>query len=139
MDCNPSKKLIPFLFFNPYYYMSINKNSIIFNNSQDFDDDDFDTTDKNNHFTTTVHFHLRKDGKKSSTIISGLGFENKENLNTFLKTIKKKFGINGCYKEDKKSEIMQEVFIFSGDCREKVKQFLIDNMNIEEENVKMHG
>jgi translation initiation factor 1 (eIF-1/SUI1) len=119
--------------------MSVTKNIIFNNELTNFDDEDFGNTNAFDSHTSTVHLSIKKLGKKHSTVISGLGFESKEKLDGFLKHIKKKFGINGCYKLNEEIDANEKVFIFSGDCREKVKEYLINEMGVEEENVRMHG
>ena len=147
-------------------------NNIIWNNQSNFDDldeknnDEFANDDFNN---VDIHISLKPNGNKMTTIITGLTFENKAKNDEFLKNIKKKFGINGCFKannEKKKTKLKniesddedsndendkikkskkkvvseeEKSFIFSGDNRDKIQTYLINEIKISEEFIKMHG
>ena len=142
--------------------MSINKNSIIWNNPDEFDSnsDDFIDTNLNNN---DIHISLKPNGNKTTTVITGLSFDSKIKTDDFLKNIKKKFGINGCFKsskvkeknkhednsedsdddkKNKKKPIViedEKIFIFSGDNRDKIQNYLINELKFESDCIKIHG
>ena len=85
-----------------------------------------------------IHMFKQSRGKKSDTIIAGLKFNGSEESKQFLTAVKKKFGVGGCQKD--MPEISTEsVFVFTGDLREKIKKFLINDYQKNEDVFKMHG
>lgn len=80
---------------------------------------------------TTVHIRLKQRSAKSSiTIIENLSIDD-----DFLKTIKKKLGCNGCVKSTSSGKYIQ----LSGDQRNKVKNYLLENNICDEIDVMIHG
>ena len=94
-------------------------------------------------------------GRKTTTIIVGLELK-KEEEKQFLTQVKKKVAGSGSkkkvlaeeleggsYKKDKskrgqpkpKDALKIEIFIFTGDCKEEIREILINNFNIDEEKI----
>ena len=94
----------------------------------------------NNFIDNTLNnskIHLRsqqRNGKKSITIVQGLDEELDEKK--ILKYFKKTFQCNGCISEDKEyGKIIQ----LSGDQKDNVKQFLIQQQIYTEDCIVVHG
>jgi translation initiation factor 1 (eIF-1/SUI1) len=94
-------------------------------------------------------------GRKKTTVIVGLELK-KEEEKQFLTQVKKKVAGSGSkkkvlaeeleggsYKKDKskkgqpkpKDALKVEIFIFTGDCKEEIREILINNFNIDEEKI----
>ena len=93
--------------------------------SDNFEDDIF----------TKVHIRSQqRNGKKSITIIQGLDEELDEKK--ILKYFKKTFKCNGCISDDNEyGKIIQ----LSGDQKENIKQFFIEQNIYTEDNIVVHG
>ena len=100
-----------------------------FNAEQDLDD----------LYNNDIHIHIQMRGRKCNTIIQGLEFSTKEENKIFLSKTTKKFGIGGCQKVLEDIDKNSMVFIFTGDCREKIKTLLIEEYNKYEDSIKIHG
>jgi len=101
-----------------------------FNNSNQID----------NNFSSDIHIYVQQRGtKKADTLIKGLFFTEQQESKAFLSHIKKKFGINGCIKKIEELDPVNDIFQFSGDYSEKIKDFLIKNYSKNEENIRLHG
>jgi translation initiation factor 1 (eIF-1/SUI1) len=101
-----------------------------FNNSNQID----------NNFSSDIHIYVQQRGtKKADTLIKGLFFTELQESKNFLSHIKKKFGINGCIKKIEELDPVNDIFQFSGDYSEKIKDVLIKNYSKNEENIRLHG
>eukprot|EP00741_Cyanophora_paradoxa_P013905 tig00020723_g13423.t1 len=82
-----------------------------------------------------VHIRIQqRAGKKSITTVQGLPEE--LDFKLVLKAFKKQFNCNGTVVED---EELGEVLQLSGDQRENIARFLIDEEICEKANIKVHG
>jgi len=121
------------------------------NNFDNFDDDinnfdrniEFDEFNKENdidmNFREDIHIHKHmRNARKCTTIISGLNL-NKDKTKEFLTKVKQKFGIGGCQKTIEEIDNNNLVFVFMGDYREKIKQFLIKEYGKDEDSIIIHG
>ena len=86
-------------------------------------------------FNSKVHLRSQqRNGRKSITIVQGLDEDLDEKR--ILKYFKKTFQCNGCISEDKEyGKIIQ----LSGDQKENVKNFLIEQEIYKIENIVVHG
>ena len=86
-------------------------------------------------FNSKVHLRSQqRNGRKSITIVQGLDEDLDEKR--ILKYFKKTFQCNGCISEDKEyGKIIQ----LSGDQKENVKNFLIEQEIYKIENIVIHG
>jgi translation initiation factor SUI1 len=101
-----------------------------FNNSNQID----------NNFSSDIHIYVQQRGtKKADTLIKGLFFSEPQESKAFLSNIKKKFGINGCIKKIEDLDPVNDIFQFSGDYSEKIKDVLIKTYLKKEENIRLHG
>jgi len=112
------------------------------NNFDDFDD--FDKFNNENNFDVDfgedIHIHKYiRNAKKCTTIISGLEFKDPKDVKDFLSKVKIKFGIGGCQKTIEEISTKNLVYVFMGDYREKIKQFLVKEYNKDESCIKIHG
>lgn len=89
-------------------------------------------------YEINIHSVLRG-AKKHQTIVQGLKFNNAEESKEFLKTIKKKLGIGGCLKKMEDYDTKNEIFLFTGEYSEKIKDYLVNNCNKNEDFIKFHG
>lgn len=123
------------------------------NNFDNFEKDDdinnfdrnieFDEFNKENdidmNFREDIHIHKHmRNARKCTTIINGLNL-NKEKTKEFLTKVKQKFGIGGCQKTIEEIDNNNLVFVFMGDYREKIKQFLIKEYGKDEDSIIIHG
>jgi translation initiation factor SUI1 len=93
-----------------------------------------------NNLGTDIHIYVQQRGtKKADTLIKGLFFNESHESKAFLSIIKKKFGINGCIKKLEEIDPVNDIFQFSGDYSEKIKDVLIKNYSKREENIRLHG
>ena len=103
-------------------------------------DDFFNAEDElREEFDFKIHIHKQLRGRKCMSIIQGLSFNSKEESKTFLSTITKKFGIGGCLKKLDNIDESNEVFVFTGDCREKLKELLVSDYSKTSDNIILHG
>lgn len=102
------------------------------NNSDPFGPNNFQDDEFNN---SKIHLRSQqRNGRKCITIIQGLDEELDEKK--ILKYLKKTFQCNGCISvDDEYGKIIQ----LSGDQKENVKKFLIDQEIYNEENIVVHG
>jgi len=102
---------------------------------------DFTNTNQiDNNFNSVIHIYVQQRGtKKADTLIKGLFFTELQQSKAFLSHIKKKFGINGCIKKIEELDPVNDIFQFSGDYSEKIKDVLIINYSKNEEDIKLHG
>ena len=77
--------------------------------------------------------------KKFQTVIQGLKFKNDKDRVEFLKNMKKKIGIGGCSKKFDDIDSNYEVFVFTGDYSDKIKDYLVNDYNKNEDFIKFHG
>tara|TARA_Y200000002_G_C22261336_1_gene488048 strand:+ start:231 stop:569 length:339 start_codon:yes stop_codon:yes gene_type:complete len=107
---------------------NFNKDNLGNNNFDNFDNNDFITHNK-------VHLRMQqRNGKKCITIIQGL--ESDLDLKKILKYFKKTFQCNGSITDDKEyGEIIQ----LSGNQKENVRKFLIDEEIISDDQIVIHG
>lgn len=87
-----------------------------------------------------IHIFIKKNGKKHITFIEGMYLLDDNEIKDFhefvLKKMKKKFSCNGAIKtNDENKKYMQ----LSGDQRECIRDFLLENFHIEKESIKIHG
>lgn len=112
----------------------------IYNPENDFNAFYNPANDLNTKYDNEIHIYKHaRNGKKCTTIIKGLNFTEKIDIKNFLSKIKKKFGIAGCQKILTNVDETSEVFVFSGDYREKIKTLLIESYNKEDDFIKIHG
>ena len=85
-----------------------------------------------------VHLRFKKrNGKKVLTIVEGLTEE--ENTKYLKKWKKKSFCCTGSQIEKEEDGIKKKILQFTGDCRGRIKDFLLDNDIVEEVDIKIHG
>jgi translation initiation factor 1 (eIF-1/SUI1) len=104
----------------------------------DFDDDNLNSFSANFNDEIHIHKHMRN-AKKCTTIVSGLEFKDSKGEKDFLSKVKNKFGIGGCQKSVEEINDKNLVYIFMGDYREKIKQFLIKEYDKDESCIKIHS
>jgi translation initiation factor 1 (eIF-1/SUI1) len=93
-----------------------------------------------NNLSVDINIFVQQRGtKKADTLIKGLFFNELQESKNFLSHIKKKFGINGCIKKIEEIDPVNDIFQFSGDYSEKIKDVLIKNYSKKEENIRLHG
>lgn len=93
-----------------------------------------------NNLSSDINIFVQQRGtKKADTLIKGLFFTDLQESKNFLSHIKKKFGINGCIKKIEEIDPVNDIFQFSGDYSEKIKDVLIKNYSKKEENIRLHG
>jgi translation initiation factor 1 (eIF-1/SUI1) len=93
-----------------------------------------------NNLYSDIHIYVQQRGtKKADTLIKGLFFHEQQESKNFLSHIKKKFGINGCIKKIEELDPVNDIFQFSGDYSEKIRDVLIKNYSKNEENIRLHG
>ena len=83
------------------------------------------------------HIHIRvqkRNGRKSVTTIQGLN--PKFDFKRILKALKKEFHCNGSLEEDPD---LGQIIQLSGDQRQSVSKFLIDEGITDAKNLKIHG
>lgn len=73
-----------------------------------------------------IHMYKQARGRNTDTVIVGLKFNTKENSKTFVSSIKRKFGINGCQKIMEEMDKENPVYVFTGDLRDKIIKVLVD-------------
>lgn len=86
-----------------------------------------------------VHLRYKKrNGKKVITIVEGL---TEEENGKYLKKWKKSFCCTGSQIEKEKEEegVKKKILQFTGDCRGRISNFLIENDIVEEVDIKIHG
>ena len=101
---------------------------------QDVAEPDFDLD-----VTTDIHIHVQKRGKNFDTIISGLKFASGSEIKAFVSKIKKKYGVGGCNKQINELGKISSIFVFTGDCREKIQKLLIEEYKYSKSMIKIHG
>ena len=80
-----------------------------------------------------VHLRIQqRNARKCVTIVENLELEDEE-LEKFVATLKKRLSTNGTIK--KKGRVVT----FHGDQRQAVRAYLIEQMDMDEENIIMHG
>ena len=92
-----------------------------------------------NSINNEIHMYKQARGRRSDTIISGLQFKTKDEAKTFIMNIKKKFGIGGCQKMMEDMDKDFPVFVFTGDLRDKIIKFLVENHKCDPKLIKKHG
>lgn len=78
-------------------------------------------------------------GRHCDTVISGLKFETKDMTKIFISSIKKKFGIGGCQKIMEDIDKTNQVFVFTGDLRDKIIKILVEDYKYDSKLIKKHG
>lgn len=86
-----------------------------------------------------IHMYKQARGRNTDTVIVGLIFKSKDNAKTFVSSIKKKFGINGCQKMMEDMDKENSVFVFTGDFRDKITKILVDEYKCEPKVIKKFG
>jgi len=86
-----------------------------------------------------VHIWVRQRGRKHITTISSLTDEKvgSGGLEGLTKNLKKKFACIGTVKKDEKTG--QRIIEFSGDQRENVRKYLLENKIVDPKNLNIHG
>ena len=84
-------------------------------------------------------YTVLRGARKRQTIIQGLNFNNNDESKEFLKKKKKKLGIGGCLKKMEDYDEKNDVFLFTGEYSEKIKDYLVKNCNKNEDFIKFHG
>ena len=105
-------------------------------NNPNFDEDDLNN---NSFFNDEIHIYKQKNKNKHSIIVSGLTFKKNDEYNDFLKNVKKKFGIGGCHKIVENISLDIKCFIFNGNYEDKIKDYIIKELKIDEDIIKIHG
>ncbi len=88
-----------------------------------------------------IYIHKRmRNGRKCITYIQNFKLD-KDESKVFLSNVQKVLNSSGSYKTDKKDEEFssEKVYIFNGDHRDKIKEILINEYKIDEENIKFSG
>jgi len=94
----------------------------------------------NEKYSNEIHMHRVSRGtRKSDIIIQGLIFKSNDESKNFVSLVSKKFGISGCCKSMPDYDNINNVYIFSGDKREDIKNILINKYSKDEEFIKYHG
>jgi translation initiation factor SUI1 len=84
-----------------------------------------------------IHLRFKKrTGKKVLTIVEGL---TEEETKKYLKIWKKAFCCTGTKIMKETEEVKHYILQFTGDCRGRIKKYLIDNKIVEEVDIKVHG
>jgi len=84
-----------------------------------------------------VHLRFKKrNGKKVITIVEGLTEEENEK---YLKKWKKSFCCTGSQIEKEEEGVKKKFLQFTGDCRGRIRDYLIENDIVEEVDIKIHG
>lgn len=84
-----------------------------------------------------VHLRYKKrNGKKVITIVEGL---TEEENGKYLKKWKKSFCCTGSQIEKEEEGVKKNILQFTGDCRGRIRDFLIENDIVEEVDIKIHG
>ncbi|VVT51274.1 uncharacterized protein SAPINGB_P006393 [Magnusiomyces paraingens] len=94
-----------------------------------------DTGDDETH--TPDHIHIRcqqRNGRKTITTVQGIPKE--YDFKKILKSLKKDFGCNGHINKD---EELGEILQLQGDQRQKVTDFLTQQLNIDKKIIQVHG
>ena len=86
-----------------------------------------------------IHMYKQARGRHCDTVISGLQFETKDMTKTFISSIKKKFGIGGCQKTMDDIDKTNQVFVFTGDLRDKIIKILVEDYKYDSKLIKKHG
>jgi hypothetical protein len=86
-----------------------------------------------------INMFKQSRGRNTDTVIVGLKFNTKDNAKTFITSIKRKFGINGCQKMIEEMDNINPVFVFTGDFRDKIKKILIEEYNCIPDSIKKFG
>jgi len=117
-----------------------------FKKFDDFDEDElmneknFEDDFNDNNFNDNIHIYKQiRNARKCQTIINGLTFKNPQDEKEFLSKVTKKFGIGGCKKKVEEINSHNLVYVFMGDYRDKIKQFLIKEYNKEDSCISIHG
>ena len=107
--------------------------------------DDLNDTNNNNYdplaqieeslHSSKIHIRIQKrNSRKSICTVEGLTFD-KDKMKELLKNMKKKFECNGNLVTEDDNFILQ----VQGDMRDKIKEMLINDYVIIEDNIIMHG
>ena len=97
-------------------------------------------TELNDKYSNEIHMHrISRGARKSDVIIQGLSFKTTEETKVFISLVSKKFGISGCYKILPDYDSKNNVFIFTGDKRDEIKNILINSYGKDDEFIKFHG
>jgi hypothetical protein len=86
-----------------------------------------------------IHMYKQARGRNTDSVIVGLVFKSKDIAKTFISSIKRKFGINGCQKTMEDMDKENPVFVFTGDFRDKITKILIDEYKIDPKVIKKFG
>ncbi len=90
----------------------------------------------NEEVTVTVHLHVyQRNARQRITVLSGL--PDVLNLQLLQKNIKKKFCCGGTIKVAENG--VDKSLQFTGDQRQEIAKFLVDEGIAEEENISIHG
>ena len=97
-------------------------------------------TELNEKYSNEIHMHrVSRGARKCDVIVQGLTFKTGEETKTFITTVSKKFGISGCYKMLPDYDAKNNVFIFTGDKRDEIRNILISSYDKDDEFIKYHG
>ncbi len=95
----------------------------------------------NEKYENIIYIHKRmRNGRKCMTYIQNFNLD-KDESKKFLSNTQKILNSSGSYKTDKNDEEFssEKVYIFNGDHRDKIKEILINEYKIDEENIKFSG
>jgi len=107
------------------------------NFNQDFYNPETELDEK---YSNTIHMHrVNRGARKCDVIIQGLTFKTNDEIKTFVSLVSKKFGISGCNKLLPDYDTKNNVFIFTGDKRDEIKNILINTYDKDDEFIKYHG
>jgi len=97
-------------------------------------------TDLDEKYSNEIHMHrVNRGARKHDIIIQGLLFKTTEEIKAFITLVSKKFGISGCNKILPDYDSKNNVFIFSGDKRDEIKNILVNTYDKDSEFIKYHG
>lgn len=98
-----------------------------------FADDGGDNKDSKSQ--ENIHIRIQqRNGRKTLTTVTGLPKE--FDLKRILKVLKKEFATNGTIVDD---DEVGQVIQFQGDQRQKIHDFIVNDLDIKKDKVKIHG
>lgn len=90
-------------------------------------------------FDNEIVMYKVKIRNKNHIVISGLMFATVDERKKFIKNISKQYGINCTYKINEKFDKNKEVFIFTGDYRNEIKNYLAEYHKKDINSIKFVG
>lgn len=97
-------------------------------------------TELDEKYSNEIHMHrVNRGARKHDIIIQGLNFKTTDETKAFITLVSKKFGISGCNKMLPDYDATNNVFIFSGDKRDDIKNILVKIYEKDDDFIKYHG